>query len=81
MFFVCVLSYVVSGGGPDIALTTHSGRSANVFLSRVLIHSPLLRYKHLTHGQLGCKPQGGVIPTLGQGKQQRKKQRRNDQLS
>ena len=36
--FVCVLSYVVSGGGPDIVLTTHSGRPALVYLSSVLVH-------------------------------------------
>ena len=37
VYFVCVLSYVVSGGGPDIILTTHSGRPALVYLASVLV--------------------------------------------
>ena len=40
--FVCVLSCVVFGGGPDIVLTTHSGRPALVYLSSVLVHRQLL---------------------------------------
>ena len=40
--FVCVLSCVVSGGRSDIGLTTHSGRSALVYLSSVLVHRQLL---------------------------------------
>ena len=40
--FVCVLSSIVSGGGPDIVLTTHSGRPVLVYLSSVLVHSLLL---------------------------------------
>ena len=39
---LCVLSFVVSGGGPDIVLTTHSGRPALVYLSSVLIQRLLL---------------------------------------
>ena len=35
--FVCVLSCVVFGGGPDIVLTTHSERPALVYLSSVLL--------------------------------------------
>ena len=42
MSFACVLSCAVSGGGTDIVLTTHSGRSALVYLSSVLVHSQLL---------------------------------------
>ena len=34
--FVCVLSHVVSGRGPAIVLTTHSGRPAIVYLSITL---------------------------------------------
>ena len=49
--FVCVLSWAVSGRGPDIVLNTHSGRPALVYLSSVLVHRQL----HLTHGHLGCK--------------------------
>ena len=40
--FFCVLSCVVSGGGSDIVLTTHSGSPALLYLSRVLVHSQLL---------------------------------------
>ena len=40
--FVCVLSYVVSGGGPDIVRYAHSGRPARVYLSSVLVHSMLI---------------------------------------
>ena len=35
MLLGCVLSFVVSGGGPDIVLTTHSGRPVLVYLSTV----------------------------------------------
>ena len=40
--FVCVLSCVVFGGGPDIVPTTHSGRSALLYLSSVLVKRLLL---------------------------------------
>ena len=43
--FVCVLSYVVSVAGPDVVLTTHSGKAALVFLSTVLVHSLFLHLK------------------------------------
>ena len=39
---VCVLSCVVSGGHPDIVLTTHSARPALVYLSSVLVQRLLL---------------------------------------
>ena len=52
---VCVLSSVVSDGDPDIVLTRNSGRSAIVYLSSALVHSLLLRYRHLTHRHLGYK--------------------------
>ena len=39
---LCVLSCVVSGGGPDIVLTTRSARPALVYLSSVLVHNLLL---------------------------------------
>ena len=35
---LCVLFCVASGGGPDILLTTDSGRSAFVLLSSALVH-------------------------------------------
>ena len=35
--FACVLSCVVARGGPDIVLTTHSGRPVLVYLSSVLV--------------------------------------------
>ena len=40
--FVCDLSCVVFGGGPDIVLTTLSGRRALVYLSSVLVQRLLL---------------------------------------
>ena len=40
--FACVLSCSVSGGGPAIVLTTHSGRPALVYLSSVPVHRQLL---------------------------------------
>ena len=39
---LCVLSCVVSDGGLDIVLTRHSGRSALVYLSSVLVQRLLL---------------------------------------
>ena len=42
VYVLCVLSCVVSGGDPDILLTTHSGRAALVFLSNVLVQNLLL---------------------------------------
>ena len=39
VFFVSVLFCVSSGGGTDILLTTDSGRSVLLYLSRVLVHS------------------------------------------
>ena len=54
---VCVMFCVVSGCGPDIVLTTHSGRPVIVFLSSALVHSLLLLYRHLVQGYLGCKSQ------------------------
>ena len=53
--FVCVLPCAVSGGGPDIVLTTHSGRLALVYLSTVLVQKLLLPCRHLTYGHLACK--------------------------
>ena len=38
VFFVYILSCVVSGGGHNILLTTDSARTALVYLSTVLIH-------------------------------------------
>ena len=39
--FVCVLSSVVSGGGPDIVLTTQSRTPALSYMSSVLVHNLL----------------------------------------
>ena len=68
MSFVCVLC-AVSAGGPDIVLTTHSGRPVLIHLSGVLVHS-LLSYRHL-----GCMSRS-VSPTLGECKLQRKNERK-----
>ena len=43
--FACVLSCAVFCGGPDIMLTTHSGRPALVYLSSVLVQRLLLPLK------------------------------------
>ena len=56
--FVYVLSCVVCDSGPDIQLTTDSGRPALVYLSSVLVYSLCFPYRHLTHGHLGCKSWG-----------------------
>ena len=60
----CVLSWVGSGGGPDIVLTTYSGRPYLVYLSIVLVDTLLLPYRNLTHGHLsrnscGCNSYTG----------------------
>ena len=57
---LCFLSCVVFGGGPDIVLTTHSGRPALVYLSSVLVQRLLLSYRHLTRR--------GVSSRLGEDK-------------
>ena len=54
-FSICVLSYVVFGGGPDLLLITHSGILALVYLSSVLVHILCSPYRHLIHWHLGCK--------------------------
>ena len=48
----CVLSYLVSGGVPDILLITDAERLALMLLSSVLVHSLLFPYRRLTHGHL-----------------------------
>ena len=68
MFVLCVLSCVVSGGGPDIVLTTHSGRPAFVYLSSVLFHSLLLLLQASDPWAFGLYVPGGVSLTLGKGK-------------
>ena len=60
--FVCVLSCVVSGGGPDILLTTDFRETVLVCLSSVLVKSLCSSYRHLTHEHLGCKTPGSVNP-------------------
>ena len=59
--FVCVLCCVVSGGDPDILLTTDSGRPDLILLSSIL--SP---YRNLTLA-VGCKSRG-YYPYFGEGK-------------
>ena len=55
MSFVCVLSCDASDGGPKILLTTdfEGGRPC----VSVQCSGPMsvLPYRHLTHGNLGCK--------------------------
>ena len=45
---------------PDILLPQISGRPAPVYLSSVLVKNLYSPYRHLTHGHLGCKPQGSM---------------------
>ena len=66
--FVCVLSCVVIGGGPDIVLTTHSGRPALVYLSSVLVKILLLSLQASDPRAFGLKVPGDVSPRLGKGK-------------
>ena len=58
MPFICVLSCVFSGGGPDILLTTYSGRPVLVLLCSVLMHIAWLPYRSLTNGHLDSKSLG-----------------------
>ena len=55
VFFVCVLYCAVSGGGPGIVLTTHSGRLALCICLVFWAFHNCSHYRHLTHGSLGCK--------------------------
>ena len=41
-----------------VALITHSGRLALVYMPSILIHSLWLPYRHFTHEYLCCKPRG-----------------------
>ena len=67
--FVFVLSCVASGGGPDIVLTTQSGRPALVYLSSVLVQRLLLLLQASGPWAFGLQfPGGGVSPRLGDGK-------------
>ena len=63
-----VLSYVVSGGDPDIVLTTHSGRPALVYLSSVLVHSVLLSLQASESRAFGCKTREGCKSYIGEDK-------------
>ena len=65
---VCVVSCIFSGCDRDIVLTTHSGRSALVYLSSNLVPSLCSPYRHMTHGNLECMyVLGAVCPKLGGG--------------
>ena len=54
--FVCVLSYVVSSRGPDIVLSTHSGRPALYICLVFWFKDCCSPYTHLTNGHFCCKP-------------------------
>ena len=56
--FVCVLSCVVSGGGPDILQTSDSGGPVLVYLYSVLVH---ILWLPMFHGYLSCKSAGVVL--------------------
>ena len=53
---------VVFGGGPDIVLTTHSGRPALVYLSSFLVQKLLLPLQ-----AIWLVSHWGVSPRLGEG--------------
>ena len=67
---LCNLTCVVSGGGPDIVLTTNSGRPVFAYLSSILAQS-YSSYGNLTYGHFGFKPLAMLY--IGEDKQQRKK--------
>ena len=60
---MCVLSCVVSGGGPDILLTADSERPALVLLASVLVHSPAPP-KGICPRDIFVVSPGGVNPTV-----------------
>ena len=68
MSFVCVLSCVVSGGGPGIVLTTHSERRAYVYMSSVLVQRLLLSLQASEPTDIWVVNPGSVSPRLGEGK-------------
>ena len=71
MSFICVLSCVVSGGGPVILLIIDSGRL--VIWSSDLAQSQYSPYRHVTQGHVGCKF-WGESATMGESKCQMKKE-------
>ena len=58
VYFLFVLSCVVSSGGPVILLATGRGRLALVYLSSVQVHSLYSAYRHLTYWYSGCLSEG-----------------------
>ena len=73
MSFVFVLFYVVFGGGPNIVLTTYSGRPALVYLSSVLVQRMLLPLHASDSRTFGLYVPGGVSPRLGRVNKRRRK--------
>ena len=67
------LSCDVSGDGPDIQLTTNSGRPAPVHLSSVQVHSYVLPLKAPDPRALGLYVPRDVSPTLVEVEYQTKK--------
>ena len=71
---------VLSGGGPDILLTTDSGRPALLYISRVLVQSLWITYISYTLStDIWILSPGGVIPTLEESKT--KKERKEKCIS
>ena len=60
MSFVCVLSCVVSGGGPDIVLTIHTYREVRHLCVCLVFWSIVccFPYRHVTLCHLDCKSRG-----------------------
>ena len=78
MCVLCVLSSVVSGGGPDIVHTTHSGRTALVYLSSVLVLKTVAPPTGIWPTGIWVVSPGGVSPRLGRVNKRRKKERKKE---
>ena len=81
MPFVYVLSSVVSDGGPDIVLATHSERPFLVYSLCVMFWSKdfCSSYRPLTHGHFGFKSlEVSVLDWGNVNKRRRKKERKRE---
>ena len=78
--FVCVLSSVFSGSGPDILVNSSFREDRSCAGLSVQGSSPnyvRFPYRHLTHGQLVCKSRG-VSPSLDEDKNTSRKEKVKD---
>ena len=72
---LCVLLCVVSCVGPDIVLTTHSGRPALVYMSSVMVQRLLLPLQASNPPSFGLYVPEGSSPISGEGKYTKKKEK------